>query len=535
MFVANLMNTIITEYSIFFLGVIFAIFMGVMFFLENRRYKSILSKLSNNIRASINPERWDRLFPSFTSSWKRYIATFNDELRTDRLSEEFFTPVVLFAGLKINRILPGVFIGLGILGTFAGLGVGLGGFDSTNVDEIRNSINSMVNGMTDAFGTSLVGLFLSVLWTLVMTPVNRRLNQQTTEFCERLDKLYYEDPIERFFLYRSTEGESVSPGDALGELVRSNHLQAESLSNFKTDVADAVKNIADEIIKQNQQAIAEQFMNMIQPLFEKIDVGIEALVQQKQSSTSDFVQQVVIELKSALGEMIQDMKMMVSGDTKKELEGLAGVLTHAGSALQEIPKEIGVSAGVLKEMSNELLDGVTTLVEDIRDAMNPYQAIIEANGQYLEKYQNLQIGLETITGNLQSVTENLEESTTTFSRDYSVLKDQTQKLGSEAAESIDSLTVAADTLDSTVTSYREVGNSIGSVFNSIQNNINEYSQTVGKSLNGLLAEYTTSLREFSGRMSSAITNLEDQIDEVNESVDAIQNNDKTFVGKGVVS
>lgn len=533
MIFAKFLNTIINEYTIIIFGVIWLIFMARMLSLVNPRYKNFLTDLSNNIHPSLESAKLDKKFPSFAKNWKRYQDTMNEDLRTDRLAEEFFTPTVLYPGLKINQILPGVFIGLGILGTFAGLGVGLGSFDSTNVDEIRSSINGMVNGMSDAFGTSLVGLSLSVIWTLIMIPINRRLNQKTTELCEHLDKVYYEDPVERFFLYKDTEGESVAPGDALAELVRSNHLQAESLSNFKTDVADAVKNIADEIILHNQQAIADQFMNMIRPLFEKIDKGIDSLVQQKQNSAAEFVEQVVFDLKSALGEMIQDLKTTVSSDTKQELEGLANMLSQAGSSLQKIPNEIGYSADILKNMSNELLEGVTTLVEDIRDAMNPYRAIIEANGKYLEKYQNLQIGLENIANNMRGVTEKLEESTTTFSRDYSVLKDQTQKLGNEAVESIESLTDAADTLKSTVSDYQEVGNSIGNVFNSIQKNVNDYSQTVGKSLNELLAEYTTSLREFSGRMSSAISNLEDQIDEVNENVEAIQNNERTLVSEAI--
>jgi hypothetical protein len=45
------------------------------------------------------------------------------------------------------------------------------------------------------------------------------------------------------------------------------------------------------------------------------------------------------------------------------------------------------------------------------------------------------------------------------------------------------------------------------VFKAIQENVNDYSDTVGQSLNSILGEYVSSLKEFSNRLTTAASNL----------------------------
>jgi hypothetical protein len=57
--------------------------------------------------------------------------------------------------------------GLGILGTFLGLALGLGSFDGTDIYTISDNIGPLLAGMKVAFHTSVYGIFFSLIFTYV--------------------------------------------------------------------------------------------------------------------------------------------------------------------------------------------------------------------------------------------------------------------------------------------------------------------------------------------------------------------------------
>ena len=52
----------------------------------------------------------------------------------------------------------GTLVGLGLLGTFLGLTLGIHDFDTTNAANIQSSIQTLLDGMGTAFSTSLLGM-----------------------------------------------------------------------------------------------------------------------------------------------------------------------------------------------------------------------------------------------------------------------------------------------------------------------------------------------------------------------------------------
>ncbi|GIW67975.1 MAG: hypothetical protein KatS3mg096_843 [Candidatus Parcubacteria bacterium] len=61
-------------------------------------------------------------------------------------------------------LIPSVFTTLGILGTFIGIYIGLQKFD---VNDITNSIPSLLNGLKTSFFTSILGIFLSIIFNKI--------------------------------------------------------------------------------------------------------------------------------------------------------------------------------------------------------------------------------------------------------------------------------------------------------------------------------------------------------------------------------
>lgn len=71
------------------------------------------------------------------------------------------------AGNHMHAALPGMFTGLGILGTFLGLSIGLGSFNGSDIYAVTDNVGTLLGGMKVAFHTSVYGIFFSLLFGLV--------------------------------------------------------------------------------------------------------------------------------------------------------------------------------------------------------------------------------------------------------------------------------------------------------------------------------------------------------------------------------
>ena len=92
--------------------------------------------------------------------------------------------------LKMIDTSPGTLVGLGLLGTFLGLTVGIVQFDSSNSDNIQESIQGLLGGMGTAFSTSLFGMLFSIIFTFFDKRWRNRLSKELFSLTEKLDSYY---------------------------------------------------------------------------------------------------------------------------------------------------------------------------------------------------------------------------------------------------------------------------------------------------------------------------------------------------------
>ncbi|WP_423410452.1 hypothetical protein AABM38_11210 [Heyndrickxia sp. MSNUG] len=66
---------------------------------------------------------------------------------------------------KLVDTIPGLFLAMGIIGTFLGIAVGVSQLDpGGDAESMKNGIGVLLNGMQVKFTSSIVGIFLSVIW-----------------------------------------------------------------------------------------------------------------------------------------------------------------------------------------------------------------------------------------------------------------------------------------------------------------------------------------------------------------------------------
>lgn len=82
----------------------------------------------------------------------------------DYLNEELLDQA---GAVYYNSAIAGTMTGLGILGTFLGLSIGLSSFTGNDIFTISDNVAPLLDGMKVAFHTSVYGIFFSLIFTFV--------------------------------------------------------------------------------------------------------------------------------------------------------------------------------------------------------------------------------------------------------------------------------------------------------------------------------------------------------------------------------
>ena len=83
-----------------------------------------------------------------------------------------------------NSAISGTMTGLGILGTFIGLSIGLGSFNGNDIYTISDNVGPLLDGMKVAFHTSVYGIFFSLIFTFVYRAIISDAHEKLDEFLD---------------------------------------------------------------------------------------------------------------------------------------------------------------------------------------------------------------------------------------------------------------------------------------------------------------------------------------------------------------
>ncbi len=156
------------------------------------------------------------------------------------------------ASSHYNSAVSGTLTGLGILGTFLGLSMGLGSFDGNDIYTISDNVGPLLEGMKVAFHTSVYGIFFSLVFNFIYRIMMADAYEVLAEF---------------HTIYRQCVAPSVATTDehAAAMLVyqanMSNYMKqmTELLKGNAREQTQAVERIADQFVAQMGRSLGTEF------------------------------------------------------------------------------------------------------------------------------------------------------------------------------------------------------------------------------------------------------------------------------------
>ncbi len=336
------------------------------------------------------------------NQWYQYRQTFlyneKEKLKTIEEAEYYFGPNIILNQIPYIRLyesLPGILVGIGILGTFVGLTLGISSFNTNSTETIKNSIQLLLTGMGTAFVTSIWGMGLSILYIFLEKIFNNSLSNKTNQLCLLIDskfKLTKADEIkykkeeqeylfEKYFNFKNENNKSVYPSDVFRRIVYDLEQQTKALKSFSTDLADGIK-ISTETIISLGDKVGNVFKATIneelKPTLDNLNNSIKVLQELKEESSAEVIERIINNVDQTLKNVIENFHNSLSGNTMSQLENLAGIVNKAGESLIALPNlmenivndfklTIGLQQESLKDTSSRVSEEAAAAIEIMKD------------------------------------------------------------------------------------------------------------------------------------------------------------------------
>ncbi|OBS14188.1 hypothetical protein ATE49_02235 [Elizabethkingia miricola] len=391
------------------------------------------------------------------------------------------------------ELIPSMFTTIGILGTFGGIAYGLWFF---NPEDIEKSIPTLLKGLKTAFFASIFGIALSIIFSKRISFIKNKnekgvLSEETQAINNLIEAI---KELRNNFASTDENGNTIKPGNIFRDIYKESQKQSTSLQTFSSDLALTISAGFEQILNNPTEGVVAEL--------KLVKAEIESLGNKLKDPATDMTQNIVKELQESMGKMIEEFKTSMSGDTKNEMERLAGLLGQAGGSLADFPTKLQN----MTENLNENFRGLQGVVQQIskqtlsqsEESTNQMRKQVEGMSEILRsKVEDLQSGQQTL---LTEQSKNLQVSENLLSA-FNTSIEKMKGLSTEVNGSISKLNQAQTELDKVISVFRNVSqeiNTSSSRFGESQNEFSKYSNHFLQNNSNTIGEIQKSLETAKG-------------------------------------
>ena len=310
---------------------------------------------------------------------------------------------------SLTKVLPGTFVGFGILGTFLGFSSGISGMRLTgNVDELFGKLDVFFMGLNTAFITSIIGVILSVVFGTILFqwPLN-----QIKYHCNRITSMRHFDPT------ANTKAEFEVYTNSLHDMTKALLNAKASIENLPDKFKDVGVSLEQSVgpVKDTfsaMQATLENYSKQAESLqnaSEKIQNSLTQFIETSEKTTEKVNQS--LDKTIATTQSIQATNANLIDNNKKLLEDYNTLNQTLTTVQEKINEEVTSYCAAIKKHFTELLNDYSNETHDILKTQN--EQINEERKEMLSDYQKID---ENISSIMESVNKNLTEYSQTMEK-----------------------------------------------------------------------------------------------------------------------
>lgn len=330
---------------------------------------------------------------------------FNSQFVVDsRLRTEFF------------KHLPGLFTGIGIIGTFSGLIEGLRQFQvSENAATVRDSLQSLMHLVGEAFFVSAAAIGLAMLVTFVEKLLLASLYRRTEEIAHDIDARFDSGAGEEYLsrLVRASE-DSASQAkilkDALvkelGELLRElTSAQITASKDAQLQLVDRLTQTSKEQVEASKEdnkalaaTIAESIQQSLQGPLQDIASTVKAASGDQSATAARMLQDVMTSFSQRLNDLFGG-----------QISGLSDLNQQTAKSIQEAVGTLQMLVANIEESSRRSTDTMAERMAQAIEKMEVRQEAMNAqSAAFIEQIRQLVASSQSETSTkLQSTLETM--------------------------------------------------------------------------------------------------------------------------------
>ena len=380
-------------------------------------------------------KRWGReAYDELARGWLEYKETLvlygENESRHFRNSVR---PSTFFNAEDLNftpgfwKIVPGLFVTIGLFLTFLGLVAALDSLKVSGMDavQLKGSLQTLLETASAKFVMSLTGLACSIIFTIRLRTGVSKIENKLHELCNHTEFL----------------------------------LKFISLEDIATDQLAAIKEQKEHFRTIGLELVAE----LGRPLKEDLPITIAQSISDAMSPLVSKVAQVGTE---GVGGMVEDLSAKFSEDVSKALNEASTSISSAGTMIDTVSEN----------MSRELLSSVSALKEMIEEVQGATKSRMLDTGKELA--DSFGKTASTITEQASSLSDTLVAPLNDLQNKIAILSSDISESGAQFKVMSESVKMGADATQKAASSFEKSAQDFSRVSSPINRSIELISESI---------------------------------------------------------
>jgi putative membrane protein len=427
--------------------------------------------------------------------WDEYTETLHEQydhidgerrlvaIRATVPAEVFFNTQVLVdtpLNTEFFRHLPGLLTGIGIIGTFSGLIVGLSGFEPNgSAEAVKASLDALMNGVKEAFYASAIAISAAMLITFIEKSILTRRYKQVEALSQAIDTLY----------------EAGAGEEYLARLVKAAEENTTHTAQLKQSLVDDLKQILTDLSHQQIAAQQTQGQQLAKDIGLAIQTGLQAPLDQIAAAVTQASGQQGTAVQHMLENLLTAFMAKIEETFGGQMRGLNEMMAQSTVAMSEIQKGFEKLIGDIGQTSQQATTDLTSQLNTALVAADQRHKKLE------EQISNAVAALENQrTAAAEEEQKHLEAMAIKTGQFVSGLAQESEKLSAETlkavaamGESIDKMNAGAQDMYLAATTFKDAGNAVSGVMRQGATTMDQLSAAAGQvsmASNGLSAVMT---------------------------------------------